>query len=571
MTQTTGCSSAGGKLRGDAVRSFRLVGSRPWTADRAGRLAVCALLALAVGAAFAQTARFDFVDYDDSGGVYENRLVTGELSLRSALAVFSDRHMESWAPLTCLSHMLVWHLFGHTAAAHHVINVLLHAASAILLFLILESMTGRRWPSALVAAVFAVHPLRVESVAWVTERKDVLSGFFFLLTLAAYLGYTRRPFSLRRYFTVAVCFVIGLAAKPMAVTLPLLLLLLDYWPLGRFEEENAEYGERRGRVSVWTRPIVEKLPLLAIAGLFCLLTVRGQETVALEVNREYSLAWRMGNAAISYLAYVGQFFCPANLVPFYPRRPAPLPLWEVAAATLTLVSITLAAIWQRRQRPYLLVGWLWYVGMLLPVIGLVQFGAQSEADRFSYLPQIGLTIALVWTAFPRMSGDREVVRHAATRPFRVLPASLPPWLASAAAACVLTALLVFAWRQTCAWRNAETLWAHTVRCSPDNALALDNLGFRLAERGRMDEAIACYRRAVEIKPDYAKAHNNLANALVRRGGTGEAIDNYRKALEIKPNFAEARSNLGIALARCGRTDEAIAQFRGAWRSGPTWP
>jgi tetratricopeptide (TPR) repeat protein len=658
MTQTNGCSSAAGRLRGQRVRSFRLAGSEWWTGDRVSRAAVCGLLLLAVGLVFGQTVGFDFVNYDDGAGVYDNRLITSEFGLRGVWAVFTQRHMESWAPLTCLSHLFVWHLFGHGAAAHHLINVLLHGASAILLFLVLQRMTGRTWPAALVTAIFAVHPLRAESVAWVSERKDVLSGFFCMLTLAAYLGYVRaekerrrannsweltapggvgfagageglprrrrwlrvkqagyarRGFSIGWYFCVLVCFIMGLAAKPMGVTLPFLLLLLDYWPLGRFREAETRSGGdgelSRPRLAVESPPlplspspslrisgrvIWEKIPLLAIACLFCLLTVRGQETVALEVNQEYAFAWRVGNAIISYVVYLGQFFSPVNLVPFYPRRPLALPSWQVAAAVLTLGGVTLGTIWQRRQRPYLLVGWLWYLGMLLPVIGLVQFGAQSEADRFSYLPQIGLSIALIWTAAGvgsrmdrgranscwvranqstgaqrfaaqcRVAATEDPPEHRFARPIlRRLPV-----LRRVAAVSVLTVLAVSAWRQTCHWRDSEALWAHTVACSPENTMALDNLGFLLAGRGQFDAAIADYQRALRLRPDFAKAHNNLGNALAGRGRTDEALRHYRRALEIRPHFPEAHNNLGIALARRGRTQEAIAHLRQATQIRP---
>jgi Flp pilus assembly protein TadD len=580
MMQTSECGSVDSRLRGNGVRSFRLAGSDWWTSDRVLRLAVCGLLLSAVGVVFGQTAGFDFVNYDDGGGVYGNRLVTGELTPRRLVAVFTEHHPESWAPLTCLSHLLVWHLCGHGPAAHHLTNVFLHAASAVLLFLVLQKMTDRIWPSALVAAVFAVHPLRAESVAWVTERKDVLSGFFFMLTLAAYLGYSRRPFSLVRYLAVLACFSASLAAKPMAVTLPLVVLLLDYWPLGRLNGTKprsliAPSPARSSIAPLW-RLILEKVPLLAVAGLFCLLAVRGQPTAALDVNREYPFAWRIANAIISYVVYLGQFFCPVNLVPYYPRRPLSLPPWQVAAAILAMASITLAALWWRRQRPYLLVGWLWYVGMIFPVIGLVQFGAQAEADRFTYLPQIGLAIAIVWTWADGKRGAGALCREGPAAGAEAQPRSsykrrLSPLSAycfrGAAAVCVML-LVVSAWRQTRHWRDTEALWTHTVACSPENTLALNDLGVLLAERGAVDAAIAQYQRALEIRPDFPKAHNNLGDALVRRGRTDEAIQHYQRALETQPNFAEAHNNLGIALARRGRTNEAIAHFQQAVRAKP---
>ena len=353
---------------------------------------------MAIGLIYGQTAGFGFV-FDNGPGVCQNPLVTQRLSLRGALAVFTERHVESSSPLSCLSHVLVWHLFGHGAAVHHLTNLVLYAASAVLLFLVLRAMTGRLWPSALATAIFAVHPLRVESVAWVTERKDVLSGLFFLLALAAYLGYVRRPFSLPRYLAVLVCFTVSLAAKPIAVTMPFLLLLLDYWPLGRTSGGNSRPPippDVPAEPSRARQLIVEKIPLLAIAGLFCLVAIRGQGA-ALDVSHKYSLGWRIGNALVSYAFYLGKLVWPVNLAALYPRTEH-LPHWRVVGASFLVAGITGATVAWRRRFPYLLVGWLWYLGALVPVIGLVQFGAQSEADRFTYLPQIGLTVALVWAA-----------------------------------------------------------------------------------------------------------------------------------------------------------------------------
>jgi tetratricopeptide (TPR) repeat protein len=555
-----------------------LPGSRSGASVRVRLLAVGGLLLLAVGVVFGQTAGFGFVNYDDDKGVYENRLVAGDLSLRNVLAVFTERHAESSAPLTCLSHILVWHLLGQGPALHHLTNILLHAASAVLLLVVLWRMTGRLWPSALVAAVFAVHPLRAESVAWVTERKDVLSGLFFMLTLAAYLGYVRRPFSLGRYLLVLAFFAVSLAAKPMAVTLPFLLLLLDDWPLRRISATKprssiapfapgataglsssaaSTVGQAnrdtrafsvattaRSPIAALWKLIIEKIPLLAIACLFCLVAVHGQEARALEVNQEYSFAWRTGNALISYVAYLGQFFCPVDLAPYYPRRPV-LPPWEMAAAALTLAALTAAAIRWRRG-PWLLVGWLWYVGMLLPVIGLVQFGAQAEADRFTYLPQIGLAIALVWTAADACRSWPRLRRTGAV-----------------AATCGLVILVVSGWRQTFYWHDSEVLWTRTLACTSRNTTAQNNLGIVLAKRGRIDEAIDHYRKALEIEPNHAEAHNNLGLALAGRGRIDEAIDHYQRTLKIDPGDAAAHVNLGLALAGRGRIDEAMSHFQKA--------
>jgi tetratricopeptide (TPR) repeat protein len=559
-----------------------LPGSRWWTPDRVCLPAVCGLLLLAVGLVFGQTAGFGFVNLDDTAAVYQNRLVTGELTLRGVWAVFTRGHFESWAPLTGLSHMLVWHLLGHGAAVHHLTNVCLHAAAAVVLLMVLWQMTGCLWPSALAAAVFAVHPLRVESVAWVTERKDVLSGLFFMLTLAAYLGYVRRPFSLGRYLTVLVCFAVGLAAKPMAVTLPFLLLLLDYWPLGRMGDKKPQSSiapsvaagfsvatKARSTIAPLWRLILEKLPLLAIACLFCLWTVHAQEAATLEANQRYSLLWRIGNAMIAYAFYLGKFSAPVDLAAFYPRV-GDLPPWQVAASSLLLAGITAAAFVCRRRFPYLLVGWLWYLGMMLPVIGLLQIGLGNGADRFTYLPQIGLSIAIVWAVADGKKGTGPISRNGplgASQKLDPSPLSRPMGRA-AASVCVLTALIVAAWRQTGYWRDSETLWTHTLACTSGSSLAHINFGLALAGRGRIDEAIAHYRKALEIEPDSANAHNNLGLALAGRGRIDEAMLHYQRALKIEPDFALAHNNLGLALAGRGRIDEAIAQYQRALEIQP---
>jgi protein O-mannosyl-transferase len=485
--------------------------------DRILTLVACGLLLVAVGLTFGQTVGFEFVELDDGACIYENPLVTSQLSWQGIWAVFTGRHLESWAPLTCVSHMLVWHLAGHGPAAHHLTNVLLHGAAAVGLLLVLRQMTGRLWPSAFAAAVFAVHPLRVESVAWATERKDVLSGLLFVLTLAAYVGYARRPFSLLRYLAVLVCFVVGLAAKPMAVTLPFLLLLLDYWPLGRIGFVDGA----KGRFAIPARPILDKLPLLAIAGLFCLLTLHGQDPAALDVNQQYPFAWRIGNAMISYAVYLGEFFFPVNLGAAYPRRPLVLPPWQVWTAILTLGVITAAAIAGWRRRPYVLVGWLWYVGMLVPVVGLVQFGAQAEGDRFTYLAQIGLCIALAWTFADAWGG---------------WPRFRPT--AAVATALALMVLMAAAWRQAWFWHDTETLWQRAVTCVPDNTIAMNNRAWWLAtcpiESKRNGPLAVVY--ATRVNEIYGGKSpitlDTLAAAYAEAGQFREAVATARKALDL---------------------------------------
>ncbi len=385
--------------------------------------------------------------------------------------------------------MLDCHFFGLNAHGHHATNVVLHAATAGLLLLVLRQMTDRAWPSTLAAALFAIHPLRVESVAWVAERKDVLSGLFFMLTLAAYVGYARRPFSLGRYLLAIGLYALGLMAKPMLVTLPLLMLLLDYWPLGRFRaigsnatsppsNEGASAGgtNRRetplGRPSSCWRLILEKLPFLALTVVSCLVTVWAQGEEVWSVDR-LPLRCRIDNALVSYVAYLGQLFWPRGLVAFYPHPGTTLPVWKVAGAAVVLAGISAAALAGWRRRPYLLVGWLWCVGMLAPVIGLTQTGLQGMADRFTYLPQIGLDIALVW-------GASDLCR---SWPHRRR-------LLSMAATLLLAVLMGCAWRQTCFWHDSEALWLHALACTSQNYVAHNNYGLSLAARRHVDEALA---------------------------------------------------------------------------------
>ena len=363
-----------------------VAGARTWR--RFQVLAVCGLLFLAVALVFGQTVRHEFVTLDDDEYVYENPHVLHGLNLPGITWAFTQRNIY-WGPTLWLSFMVDGQLYGPGPGGYHLSNVLLHAATAVLLFLVLRRMTGRLWPSALVAALFAVHPLRVESVAWVTERKDVLGGLFFVLTLGAYVGYARHRFSIARYAAVMVFFVLGVAAKPTLLTVPPLLLLLDYWPLGRVAQS--------GRLSAFWRLTVEKVPLFLIMAACCTLFVSGQ-TKALTSAGQFSWSWRLGNAMISYVGYLGQSLYPAGLAVVYPRLGPSLPPGKLAAALLVLTAITAAALASRRRCPYFFIGWLWYLGMLVPTIGFVQFGVQTVADRFTYLPQIGLCIALAWGA-----------------------------------------------------------------------------------------------------------------------------------------------------------------------------
>jgi Flp pilus assembly protein TadD len=531
-------------------------------------LAVCTCLLLGSVLVFVQTARYEFVNYDDKQYVYDNPSVARGLTAEGITWAFTHVHAGYWSPLTWLSLMLDCQLYGLNAGGHHLSNVVLHAATAILLFLVLWRMSGGFWPSALAAAVFAIHPLRVESVAWVTERKDVLSGLFFVLALGAYVRYVQHPFSVARYVAIMVCLALGLMAKPIVVTLPLVLLLLDYWPLGRFASgachgltpPHCNGGESAAdanspaallrRFPVFWQLVIEKLPLLLLAAIFCGITFWTQAEARMAIET-LPLGWRIANALVAYVAYLEQFVWPVGLAVFYPHPGDSLPIGKVLVAVAVLTLISAAVLACRRRCPYLLMGWLWYLGMLAPVIGLVQAGWQARADRFTYLPQIGLCIALAW-------GAADVLRSYSYR----------GWLGGSVAALVLALLMGCAWRQTSFWSNTETLWAHTVVCTSRNFVAYQGLGRVLAERGKLDEAMAYYRKSLESKPDYAAAYEGLGLALVARGHHDEAMAYYQKALTIEPDSPDLYDDLGRALAACGRLNDAVAPYRKAMELQP---
>jgi protein O-mannosyl-transferase len=524
--------------------------SRFWTHDTYLAAAVCGFLLLAVALVFGQTVGHEFVQYDDPKYVYQNPVVQRGLTFegfRWALTASEINNWHpNWHPLAWLSHMLDVQLYGLQAGGHHLTSVLLHAAAAILLFLVLWRMTGFLWRSAFVAAVFAVHPLRAESVAWVAERKDVLSGLFFMLTLWAYVGYTRHPVSLVRYLTVAALFTLGLMAKPMLVTLPFVLLLLDYWPLGRM-------GPAVGRsFSFPRRVVVEKLPLLALTAAACVATFFSQREAVATIDA-IPISSRIANALVSYVTYIGDFFYPVGLAVFYPLKTGGLPIWKVAASTLALTGISTAVLVWRRRFPYLFVGWFWYVGMLVPVIGLLQVGAQSMADRYTYLPQIGLCLSVTWGG-AQLAASWRYRRRACV----------------AVSALAVLILMGFAWRQTSYWRNSETLWTHTLSCTAGNYIAHDSLGAALAERGQIDAAVAHFQKALEIKPNYAIAHNNLGRIMVERGQIDAAIGHFQKALEINPGYAEAHFNIGVALEKRGQIDAAVTHYQKAVGINPNF-
>jgi protein O-mannosyl-transferase len=510
---------------------------------------ICLGLVAVTWTVFGQTLTHDFVNFDDHVYVYENPLVIRGLSTEGIIGAFGHTHARNWHPLTTLSHMLDCQLYGLNAGGHHFTNVILHSISVLLLFLVLKRMTDALWQSAFVAALFAIHPLHVESVAWIAERKDVLSAVFFMLTLAAYVRYARGP-SARRYLLVALLFAFGLMSKPMLVTLPFVLLLLDYWPLGRIEGQKSEIGNRLQRL------ITEKLPLFALSALSCIATLFAQRQGPTAID-QLPLLWRLENTFVTYVTYIWQMLWPVRLAVFYPHPNDRLPLVEVTVAIALLAGISLLVIYLRRTKPYLVAGWFWYLGMLVPVIGLIQVGEQAHADRYTYLPQIGLYIMIAWTFGDLLLESTPGIRRA---------------LVGLVATIAIVSLGVRALGQASYWKNSETLWNHTLAVTGENDVAHNNLGFLLLRRGELDKAISEFQAALDIRSRNTDTHytlgaaliqSNLGNALARKQLWDEAIDHLQEAVRLRPDYADAYFNLGSVLFQQGRLDQAIAQWRKA--------
>ncbi len=511
---------------------------------RGGTLWIGLALIVVTVVVYAPLGHFDFVKWDDPQYVTDNTIVLAGLTWHGVAWAFTTSHGPYWHPLTWLSHMLDVQLFGLDAGGHHITNIVLHIATTLLLFGLLRKATGATRRSAFVAALFAVHPLHVESVAWIAERKDVLSALFWMLTLGAYGWYAARP-SVRRYLAVAVLFACALMAKPMVVTLPFTLLLVDVWPLERATVE---------RMAGWGRLILEKLPLVALAAAVGVATVvlqRGQGVLpALDA---IPLTLRLANALTSYVSYIGLMFWPAHLVALYPY-PSALPAWRtIAGAALVLIGISIVAIRTARRYPYVLVGWLWYLGTLVPVIGLIQSGEQSMADRFVYIPLVGLFVIVAWGVPDLLAREKGV------RPLFVVAT-----IAIAACAAVSR-------QQVRYWSDNLTLWQHVVETTGPNYRAQGNLAMALEDAGRTSDAIAHYSEALRINPRFVDAYDNLGLALASQGRTAEAVQIYTEVLRLKPTDADAHNNLGKLLAEQEKIDEAIVHFAEAVRLRPLFP
>ena len=479
---------------------------------------VCLCLIVATFAVYVNVLDFQFVDYDDPDYVVENESVHQGLSFQSVQWAFTSGDASNWHPLTWLSHMLDCQLFGlDRPGRHHLTSLLLHVTNTVLMFLVLQRMTGALWPPALVAAIFALHPLHVESVAWVSERKDVLSTMFWLLCIASYVEYTQRG-RWRWYVLAVVLLAMGLLAKPMLVTTPFVLLLLDYWPLDRLAA---------GRKAV--ERIVEKIPMFLLVAASSVVTYYVQQAGGSMTH--IPLSHRLANAVVAYVRYMGKTFWPQDLSVFYPNRVWMWQPWQILGALALLLVVTALVVILRRQR-YLTVGWLWYLGTLVPVIGIVQVGKQSMADRYTYITMTGLLIMITWGA----AGVCK--RWPAVR-----------ILAALAATGAIVSCLWLTTRQVEKWRDSYTLYSHAIAVTELNYVIHYNLGNVLYDEGRLEEAIHHYRQVVRINPRDVQAYNNLGCALGDTGQQDAAILQFREALRLDPNHASSRKNLAIVLGQ----------------------
>jgi tetratricopeptide (TPR) repeat protein len=506
---------------------------------------IALLLALATLLVYLPATRSSFLNYDDDDYVTSNYVVQNGLTFAGIQWAFTTVHASNWHPLTWLSHMADCEFFGLNPAAHHFVNVLFHAANAALLFVLLLRLTNALWPVAFVAALFAWHPLHVESVAWIAERKDVLSTFFALLALLSYTRYVQENCRRSLWFAL-IFFALGLMSKPMLVTLPFVMLLLDYWPLQRIPIF---------KIPAARRLLLEKWPFFLLMIISCSLTYLAQRGTAVASLELVPLSFRFENMPVAYVVYLSKIFCPASLAVIYPMPTNfQLPPFTVAVSAAVLISVS-AAVWLGRKRaPYLAVGWLWFIGMLVPVIGLVQVGAQTLADRYTYLPAIGLFIMVAFGA-----------RDLASR------FQLPKMVVAAPAALILAACLAVTENQLRYWRNGEALFRHALAVTKDNYIAHINLGVALELEGRLDEAVAENRAAEAIAPDRYQIHNNLGNCLDHLGKSIEALAEYREAVRLNTKLPEFHNSLGIVLNELGRYDEALVEFTNAARLNPAYP
>jgi protein O-mannosyl-transferase len=516
---------------------------------------ICLVLIVAICIVYGQVLGFGFINLDDPGYVSGNDIVKQGITTDGIRWAYSTFHKANWHPVTWISHMLDVQFFGMNPGMHHLTNVIFHILNTLVLFFVLKQMTGTLWRSAAVAGLFALHPLHVESVAWISERKDVLSTFFWLLTMMGYLWYVQQR-TVRRYLVVVLPFVLGLLSKPMLVTLPFVLVLLDFWPLKRCKlflpgNMGNDHGKRtlRSRYKQQSLPILiaEKIPLVVLAVISSIVTFYAQKSGgAVGSVDSLAIGTRLANAITSYAAYLDKMVRPYNLAVFYPYADT-LNFIMVSLSALLLILITTVVILAVKEKPYLVVGWFWYLGTLFPVIGIVQVGSQSMADRYTYIPLIGVFVMIVWGIVDLL--DRQ--RYGKT--------------------VLRTAILVFplfigvSWVQVGLWKNNETLFRHTLDVTRNNYLIHYNLGITLYEQGDVDGAMREYQESLQIKPDLAEAHNNLGTILLLKGYPDEAIRHYKESLRVNSHQTDTYNDLGAAYFRKGNIHMAIECFQMAIR------
>jgi len=519
---------------------------------------ICLVLASITIIAFYRVTGHQFLTYDDGEYVTNNPFVNKGLSVSGVVWAFTKFYAANWHPLTWISHMLDCSIFGASPTGPHVVNVCFHIANAILLFVLLARMTGAVWKSTFVAALFAVHPIHIESVAWVAERKDVLSTFFWLLTTLAYVSYVRHKkevFARKawHYGAVVLLFALGLMSKPMLVTLPFVLLLLDFWPLGRWNR-NATQGL-----------VLEKAPLFLMSLLSSVMTYLAQRSEAVSTLERIPIGARLSNALVSYVVYIGKMLWPRNLAAIYPHPGNSLPVYQAFLAGAVVLGFTLLVIRTRQTHPYLLTGWFWYLGTLVPVIGVIQVGAQAMADRYTYVPLIGLFVAIAW-GIPRLLGiSAPVEKRGNVNSARNVSSNLP---ITFSACVVLLALTVCTCVQVGYWHDTATLFRRALSVTRRNYLAHDFLGATLAISGKYDEAIRHLQASIQIRPNYAAAYSDIGFSLAQQGRYAEASARFEKALELEPTLAPAHYNLGLCFAKMGRFSEAIQHFEAALKIKP---
>ena len=500
---------------------------------------ICLALVILTVIAFWPLKDCGFINMDDPAYVTENAYVQSGLNWNSIGQAFSSElaKVGHWHPLTWLSLMLDYQIFGLNPQGFHLVNLLFHVLNTILLFLIFHRMTKTLWPSALVAALFTIHPLHVESVAWIAERKDVLSTFFWMLTMGAYSYYVERPRG-RRYFFVLLFFILGLMAKPMLVTLPFVLLLLDYWPLQRFQEIKPDHkiqavkeisevkkpASPEYKTSMIYHLLWEKVPLFVLVILSSIITYIAQQKGGAIHSEAIPLVIRVGNAFISYIAYIGKMIWPSNLAFFYPH-PLVFLTWQVFESVLLLIAITVIVFWLAKRSPYLVTGWLWYMGTLVPVIGIVQVGGQAMADRYTYIPLIGLFIMVAW-------GLPSLIKNEEIRKKILFPAGI----------AILVIMAVLTWQQCGYWKNTITLYKHALQVTNNNAMIHNELGWNLCYEGKIEEAIDNYNKAIRITPDNVTSYDRRGMAYAILGQYQRAIEDFNEAIRLQPKFAQAYNN-----------------------------